>query len=447
MSNKNGGLSQDFLAKCKAEVASPVHEAVRGAIARVGIREVALNHEAPSQHRRGFSIETKMGEITSQKNSGRCWMFAALNVARVKVMEKYNLKNFEFSQTYTIFWDKLEKANYFLESIIKTAHEPANSRIVSHLLQTCTEDGGQWDMFSGLLAKYGSIPKEQMPETFHSSATPTFNLELASYLRFFASELRDQIAAGASEEEVRASKEKMLQGIYGMLEKAFGKVPEKVEFAYRDKDTNEYHRLPAMTPQEFFAETVGWDLTQKVSLINAPTADKPYGRAYTVDFLGSVIDAPEIRYINVPIEELKKAAIKSMEAGVPVWFGCDVGKLSTRESGIMDLDAYVYDRVWEVERRWTKAKRLDYGQSLLTHAMVLTGVDIDNDGKPRCWKVENSWSKDVGNKGVFSISDSWFDEFVYQIMVDREFIDPEVLKALDQPVIHLDPWDPMGALA
>ncbi len=442
-----GNISPELLDKFRAEVASPVHEAVRGAVARVGIREVAIDNEAVREHRRGYSIETKMGEITSQKQSGRCWMFAALNVARVKVMEKYNLKNFEFSQTYTIFWDKLEKANYFLESIIKTADKPANSRLVSHLLQTCTEDGGQWAMFSGLLAKYGSVPKEAMPETFHSSCTTVFNLELGSYLRFFASELRDFIASGASEEQVRAEKDKMLQGIYGMLEKAFGKVPEHVEFAYRDKDTNEYHRMPKMTPQEFFAETVGWKLEDKVSLINAPTADKPFGHAYTVDFLGSVIDAPEIKYINVEIDELKKAAIASMKAGIPVWFGCDVGKISTRDTGIMDLDAYAYDRVWEVERRWTKAKRLDYGQSLLTHAMVLTGVDLDDDGKPRVWKVENSWSKDVGNKGVFSMSDAWFDEFVYQVMVDREFIEAEILKALDEPVTHLDPWDPMGALA
>ena len=238
----------------------------------------------------------------------------------------------------------------------------------------------------------------------------------------------------------------MLYFIYNVLVKALGEIPETFTYDYRDKD-NAFHRIADITPQEFFKKYVGWDLTNLVSLLNAPTADKPYGRAYTVKYLGTVKEAQPIRYINAPIEVLKEAAITSIKAGEPVWFGCDVGQMSIRDGGIMDEKSYQYDLTLGEGLNLTKAQRLDYGDSLLTHAMVFVGVNLDDEGKPLTWKVENSWGDKAGKKGIYSMSDKWFDEYNYQIAVDQKYIPEKWLKALDEPVIELEPWDPMGALA
>lgn len=416
------------------------------AVARVGIQEATLNNEVLKKHLFVYSDETKIGEITNQKSSGRCWMFASLNVARVRIMEEFNLETFEFSQNYTFFWDKLEKSNFFLESILSTLDEPRDGRLIHHLLQDPVQDGGQWDMFSGILEKYGAVPKDIMPETFSSSNSRAMDEEITRRLRAFACRLRQGHKQGKSADELRGQKEEMLYHIYRILVHCLGEPPYKFEYSFRDKD-KKFHRLPAMTPQEFFKKYVGWDLSKRVSLINCPTADKPYGKAYTVKFLGTVAEAPGIRYINVPIEVVKETAIRSIKAGQPVWFGCDVVKDLLRKEGIMDLDAYMLDESLGAYDRLDKAERVDYSDSVPCHAMVLAGVDLDENGKPLTWKVENSWSDKSGKKGIYSMTDDWFTEYTYQIMVDRSFVDEEWLKALDGEIVELDPWDPMGALA
>lgn len=440
-------ISKDLIEKYKSDYEkNPVNKTVAGAIARVGLQEASLNNETLRVHNYLFSEETKRGEITNQKASGRCWMFAALNTARVNTMEKFNLETIEFSQNYTLFWDKLEKSNYFLESILETLDEPRDGRLVAHLLKDPIQDGGQWDMFSGILEKYGAVPKSVMPETYHSSNTMGMVTIITHRLRKYAQLLRKAHKEGKPIAELRKMKEEFLSEVYGILVKALGEIPEKFDFEYRDKD-KKFHRDENLTPQEFFKKYVGWNLKDKISLINAPTEDKPYGRAYTVKFLGTVKEGTPICYINVPIEALKEAAIKSIKAGEPVWFGCDVGKMSARKEGIMDMDIFNYDLTVGKLPEFTKAERLDYSESLLTHAMVFTGVDLDSDGKPIKWQVENSWGDEIGKKGIFSMSDAWFDQYNYQIMVDKKFVDPKWLKALEQDVIKLEPWDPMGALA
>lgn len=420
--------------------------AAASAIARVGINEASLNNEALRRHNHLFSHTTKRGDITAQERSGRCWMFAALNAARVDTMKKYNMKTFEFSQTYTFFWDKFERANYVFDAIIETADELPDSRVVSHLLTEPLNDGGQWDMFKGILEKYGVVPKDHMPETFHSSNTTVLDTVLTSMVRHFAIELREEYAKTKSREAAAALKPDMLYKVYNILVKALGAVPETVNFEYMDKDDT-YHRLDPMTPQEFFKTVIGWNLSDKISLINAPTKDKPYGKVYTIKHLGSIVEADPIRHLNVPIEVLKNAAIKSIKDGVPVWFGCDVGKLSERDAGIMDMELFNYAHTLGYVPAWTKEQRLDYGESLLTHAMVFTGVNIDKTEKPVNWQVENSWGDKHGKKGMFSMSDEWFNEFVYQIMIDKKYLEPEWAKKYDGEIIELAPWDPMGALA
>lgn len=425
---------------------NPANQVVKGAMAKVGIEDSSLDNNVVRRHPFVFSEETKKGEITNQKASGRCWMFAALNTARVDTMNRLNVDTFEFSQNYTLFWDKLEKSNTFLDSILDTLDEELPSRLVQHLLTDPIQDGGQWDMFAGILEKYGAVPKSVMPETYHSSNTRVLNGILTSKLREFAAVLRKGHAEGQSMDELEGKKEQMLSFLYSVLVKALGEIPETFTFEYRDKD-NLFHRLEEITPKEFFDTYVGWELENKISLINAPTKDKPYGRAFTVKYLGTVKEARPIRYVNVPNEVLKEAAVASIQAGEPVWFGCDVGKMSTRDTGIMDERAFDYEATLGDGFHLNKAERLDYGDSLLTHAMVFVGVDLNAEGDPINWKVENSWGEKVGSKGIFSMSDKWFDEYNYQIAVDRKFIPEKWLKALEEPVIELEPWDPMGALA
>jgi len=373
-------------------------------------------------------------------------MFAALNTLRYQVMKKYNLKTFELSQAYLFFWDKLEKSNYFLESILDTLDEPANGRLVSYLLTAPVNDGGQWDMLCNLIEKYGVVPKTAYPESKASSGSREMDMTLTEKLREDACILRKLHKEGAGLDELRARKTRMLGEIYRLLCICLGEPPKTFTFEYRDKDNN-FHREEGLTPKSFFEKYVGVDLSDYVSLINAPTEDKPYGRSYTVQYLGNVKEGSAVRYLNLPIEELKKAAIAQMKDGQPVWFGCDVGKHSERDSGIMDLDIRGLEDLLDTRFTMTKAERLDYGQSLMTHAMVFQGVNLDENGKPNRWRVENSWGKEPGKDGYYLMTDRWFDEYMYQVVVNKKYLTAEQIAAYEAEPIALEPWDPMGSLA
>ena len=421
-------------------------KAIMGSIAKNGINDSSLNNEISRRHNHIFNIKAERGEITSQNSSGRCWMFAALNTARVDTMKKYNLKTLEFSQNYTLFWDKFERSNYFLDAIIENVDKDLDSRLLAFLLNDPLGDGGQWDMFKSILKKYGVVPKNHMPETFHSSNTAVLRRYLTGMLRFYTSQLREEYQKSKDIEKLKSMKEEMLYNIYNILVKSLGNPPKKVNFEYVDKD-DKFHNIPEMSPQDFFKEAVGWNLDDKVSLINAPTKDKPYNSLYTVKYLGNISEGNPVKYLNLEISKLKSAALKSLKDGNPVWFGCDVGKLSERDLGIMDMDTFNYNLTLGYVPEWTKEKQLDYYDSALTHAMVFTGVNIDKNGKIINWEVENSWGEKPGDKGMFSMSDQWFDEFVYQIMTDKKYLESEDIKYLDGELTSLEPWDPMGALA
>lgn len=392
-----------------------------------------------------FSVDVTTGKVSNQKQSGRCWMFAALNTFRHKMLNAFNLKDFELSQNHTFFWDKYEKANYFYENVLATAQEPLSSRKVAFLLQTPQQDGGQWDMIVSIFQKYGVVPKAVMPESSNSSNSRDLNNYLNKKLRKDAATLRQLVADGQSEAAIQEAKEGMLQEIYNFLATSLGTPPETFDFEYRDEEKN-YHIDRGLTPQTFYDKYVGVDLDDYVSIINAPTADKPYNKSYTVEMLGNVVGGKEVKYLNVDMETFKKLAIAQLEQGESVWFGCDVGQSSTRDSGIMALDAYDMNDLFDIDFTMTKAQRLDYGESLMTHAMVLTGVDIV-DGKSTKWKVENSWGEKVGTNGFFVMSDEWMDEYTYQIVVRKEFLTAEQLAAFEAEPQVLAPWDPMGALA
>lgn len=419
--------------------------ALQRGVVKNGIRASAENIQTHVENTPVFSIDLATGKVANQKQSGRCWMFAALNTFRHKLLTTFQLKDFELSQNYTFFWDKYEKANYFYENILNTADQPVTSREVAFLLQTPQQDGGQWDMIVSLFQKYGVVPKSVMPESSNSSNSRDLNNYLNKLLRKHAVLLRQMILEEATEEEIQANREAMLQEVYNLLAISLGTPPTVFDFEYRDEEKN-YHLDQGLTPQSFYDKYVDVDLDEYISIINAPTEDKPFMKSYTVDMLGNVVDGKQVKYLNLEMEDFKALAVKQLEQGESVWFGCDVGQSSTRDSGIMALDAYDVEDLFDVDLTMTKAERLDYGESLMTHAMVLTGVDLI-DGQAKKWKVENSWGEKVGEKGFFVMSDEWMDEYTYQIVVRKEFLTPEQLAAFEAEPTVLAPWDPMGALA
>lgn len=440
-------ITVEVLEKMEQEFdANAAHKLAMNAATKSGITSLLRDADLEKRMRFSFSIDLEAGKVTNQKQSGRCWMFAALNTMRVEVMKKLNLENMELSQNYTLFYDKLEKANYFLETILDTVDEPTNGRLISWLLMAPLNDGGQWDMLANIIRKYGIVPKEAMPETFSSSCTREITPWMTKKLREFACTLRTAYAKGASMEELQEKKQEMMSVIYRMLVIALGKPPKTFSWETRDKD-RQFIRMNDITPQDFFAEYVGWNLDDYVSIINAPTQDKPFYHSYTVQYLGNVTEGHIVRHLNLPIEEMKQLAIRQMQDGQVVWFGCDVGQFHEKDLGIMDTDGIQAGLLFDTDFPMSKAERLDYGESLMTHAMVFTGVNLDKEGKPDRWKVENSWGEDRGNKGFYIMSDRWFDEYMYQVVVNKKYLSKEQRKAYEEEPTVLAPWDPMGSLA
>lgn len=411
-----------------------------------GLNKSCLNHEARRRNPHTFSLSLKQGSVTNQKQSGRCWLFAAMNVMRSRIIQKWNLEDFELSQNYMLFWDKLEKSNYFLENILDTLQEPIGSRLLDFLLRDPVGDGGQWDMMANLVEKYGVVPKYAMPESAVSSSTREMGQVMTELLRRDAAVLRRMASGGADREALTAEKEKMLGEIYRILVICLGEPPRTVDFQVRDKEDH-FIRDCGLTPKQFFDKYVDLNLGDYISLINAPTSDKPFYHSYTVKMLGNVKEGRPVRYINLPIGELKEAAIAQMKDGEPVWFGCDVGPYSERETGLLDPDNYDYENTLQIRLDMTKAERLDYGQSLMTHAMVFQGVNLDPDGRPTRWRVENSWGDEPGQKGYYVMSDAWFDEYMYQVVVHKKYLNSRQLAVIDSEMTELNPWDPMGSLA
>ncbi len=434
-----GKYSEDFQSDRTSRVAC---HAVTGS----GLYKSSLDPAVAWKNNHEFSLTLKQGAVTSQKQSGRCWLFAAMNVMRARIIQKCNLDTFELSQNYMMFWDKLEKSNWFLENILDTLEEENGSRLLSFLLTDPLGDGGQWDMMANLVNKYGVVPKYSMPETVVSSGTREMNRILTEFLRGCACSLRKAAKNGAGREALEQSKERMLGDVYRTLCICLGEPPRTVNMEVRDKEGNFIQEYD-MTPQEFFKKYVDMDLHDYISLINAPTEDKPFYHRYTVKMLGNVKEGAPVCYINLPIEELKAAAIAQLKSGEPVWFGCDMGPRISRDTGVMDLDIYDFKDILQIDLSMTKAERLDYGQSQMTHAMVFQGVNLTRDGRPTRWRVENSWGEDAGKKGYYVMSDDWFSEYMYQVVVNKKFLNEKQLAVLDTETIVLKPWDPMGSLA
>ena len=420
------------------------NDVVRHAISKTNLSTIVRSQDEIENVNFDFEINVKTLSAANQRQSGRCWIFAATNVLREMIAKQLNLGEFELSQSHVAFYDRLEKCNYVLETIIELLDKDYDDRTLTFILQSGIGDGGQWDMFVNVVNKYGLCPKHVFPETATSSATRDTNLLINFNLRKFASDSK-VLFREKGLEAVRKEKEDVLKRIYFLLINAYGVPPKEFTFEYTDKDGN-YYRQEGLTPLKFKQEYIGDKLNDYVSLINAPTKDKPFNKSFTVKYLGNVGGGKIVTHLNLPMERLKELIIAQLKDGNIVWFGSDVGFYGDREVGIWDDRIFDYPSAVDLDFKMDKGESLDFRASAMNHAMCITGVAFKN-GKPDKWKIENSWGTANGKDGYYYMSASWFDHFVYQAVVDKKYLSEAELKAYNAKPIELKPWDPMGSLA
>ena len=419
------------------------NKVAQNAVTNVQLPDLTLNRDLVQDIDDSFSTKLDDWKVTAQMRSGRCWLFATLNLLRVGAMKKMNLKNFEFSQAHIHFWDKFERANHLLEAVIETSDRPVDDRTIHFLLSDPIGDGGQWNMAMNLIRKHGLVPKSAYPESNSSSATRWMNAELKNILRSSACEIRAIVDGGGSIDEARAHKEKRIADIWNMLCIHLGTPPKTFNWQWRDKD-NEFHRNGRMTPQQFAAEFVDIDWEDYVCIVNDPR--NKYYQTYTIDFLQNVAGGPPVVYLNVPNKEMKAITQKLLEDGIPVWMGCDVGKEMDRKRGLWDAELFDVEGLYGIEYGMDKADRLRHNQTMMTHAMLFTGVDVVN-GRPRRWRVENSWGQDTGQKGYYTMNDNWYDQYMFEIAAPTSYLNEKMQAGLETEPVVLPAWDPMGSLA
>ena len=417
---------------------------IRHALVKNSLLTVASSQDEIKEMDFNFDINIKTLPAANQKASGRCWLFAATNVCREVIAKKLNLANFELSQSYLAFYDRLEKSNYLLEAVIELIDKEYDDRTLAFLLQNGVGDGGQWDMFVSLANKYGLCPKNVYPETNTSSATRETAQLINFTIRKFASDAK-ALFLEKGLEAVRKEKEEVLNKIYFLLVNAYGLPPEKFDFEYTDKD-GIYHLEKGFDALSFKDKYLGDSLNDYVSLINAPTKDKAFGKTYTVQYLGNVVGGKQVTHLNVTMDRMKELILSQLRDDRIVWFGSDVGFYGDREEGVWDDTRFDLSTPFGLDLKMNKGESLDYHASQMNHAMCITGVSF-KEGIPSKWKIENSWGKDRAKDGYYMMSASWFDQFVYQAVVDKKYLNNEELKALQGEPVVLKPWDPMGSLA
>jgi bleomycin hydrolase len=432
-------LDQDTMMQLQASFQlDPANRALMNAISNNDVNKLALNRELINDNDDVFNISLDVEGITNQESTGRCWLFAALNTMRPEVKEKYNLKSFEFSEAYLFFWDKLEKANYFLETVIETRDRDIDDRELQDILEDPVPDGGWWNYAVNLIEKYGAVPKELMPETQNSSNSRWMNKTLNNLARQDAAELREMAGQGKKPVALRERKMEMMKEIYRLLVFHFGLPPQKFTWRAKDKDGHLVEKTG--TPSEFYRQVVGVDLNRFVVLCDYPSF--PYGDHYQLNFCTNMPETPDMHFINVNIEKLKKYAQLSVEDSVPVWFGADVGWQMERDHGIMAAGIYDYKSLFDIQDGLNKADRIRYRGTTPNHAMIFVGADTSG-GRVLKWRVENSWGSDRGNKGYWTLYDDWFDKYVFTVIIDKKYIAEEDLRLFDKKPKKIPAWDPL----
>lgn len=435
---QQGGITQDMLNQIKSSYKhTPADKAIYNAMAETSIAVLAKNHENLANFDTNFTNKVVSHGITDQQQSGRCWLFTGLNVLRAQMMAKYGLDEMEFSQNYCFFYDQLEKANLFLQGIIDTREKPMDDKMVEWLFRNPISDGGQFTGISDVIGKYGVVPSSVMPETYSSENTSQIARLVGLKLREFGLQLRDEAAKGVKVSVLEAKKTEMLSTVYRMLALAFGEPVERFTWTMNG-ETKEY------TPQSFYQEYLGNDLTNNyVMLMNDPSRE--YYKCYEIDFDRHVYDGKNWTYVNLPVEDIKAMAIESIKDSTMMYFSCDVAKFLDSKRGTLDLKNFDYESLMGTTFGMNKKQRVQTFASGSSHAMTLMAVDLDKDGKPKKWMVENSWGAEAGYKGHLIMTDEWFDEYMFRLVVEKKYVPEKVLNILKQKPIRLPAWDPMFA--
>ncbi|WEV64976.1 C1 family peptidase [Bifidobacterium sp. ESL0732] len=470
------------------------HVAANAAV-KNGVIKAATSYEGTRELTHDFSIELKQGSITDQQRSGRCWMFASLNTLRYELMHRWKLEDFEFSETYLFFWDKFEKSNAYLENVLATLDEPTDSRTFETINAYPADDGGWWQMFVNLVNKYGLVPKSAYPESQNSKDSDAFTQYLTTKLHQFAIQLRDHHENGMAMSELRESKKRYMEDIYRICAISLGEPPAKFDWRARvkdgDDDKNDESENKSgsgknskdsknnatsdaeaekskenaekseqgepgiderkqivehgITPLDFYHKYVPVDVNDFVTLCNNPMRSRPFYTHFQLKYSTNVAETGNLDFTNVPIDVLRKAAVDQVKAGHPIWFACDCMQYCVRDGGYFSKNAVRVDELFGTDFDIDKANGLEYGDYPSNHAMTITGVNLDENGKPNRWKIENSWGKSTGTDGYYVADGEWFDQFVTEVIIRKEFLDDRTLKASQSEPVVLDPWQTISA--
>lgn len=438
--DSKGGISQEQLKEISSSYNQTQNDkAIHNALATNPINKLALNHERLSNTDTYFSHKVKTKGISNQKNSGRCWLFTGLNVMRADMIDKYDLPEFQLSQNYNTFWDLFEKSNLFLQTIIDTAKEPKDNRRVEWLFHNPLSDGGQFTGIIDIVSKYGVVPASVMPETAQSESTSTMRSLLSLKLREWGLQLRKMATEGDSTSKLEQEKVNMLKQVYRFLALNLGVPPTKFEWT-RFNSKGEPVETRQFTPKEFYDEFIGYDLKNGyVMMMNDPS--RPYWEVYEIDLDRHTYDGENWKFVNVPMDVIKETAIKSIKDSTMMYFSCDVGKFIDRDNGRLDLDTYDYESLFGISFPMTKADRISSGASASTHAMTLAGVDLDKEGKPTKWLIENSWGNGANN-GYLIMTDDWMNEYLFRLVAEKQYVPEKVIETLNsKKPIMLPAWD------
>ncbi len=439
---QNGGISPEMLQQIQQSYqGTATDKALRNAIGNNDIRKLALNQENRKALDTHFSVRVNTKGITNQESSGRCWLFTGLNVMRAKAIAKYDLPAFQFSQVYSFFWDQLEKSNLFLQGVIDTGKSPMSDQTVEWLFKHPLSDGGTFTGVADIVSKYGLVPAEAMPETHSSENTSRMANLISLKLKEFGLQLRDMIAKGVKPAALEKEKAAMLGTVYRMLALNLGVPPTEFDFIRRDGQGNPVeteHHTPMTFLEKYGDPTL---LTDYVMLMNDPSRE--YYKTYEIDYDRHRYDGKNWTYVNLPLDDIKQMAIASLKDSTMMYFSCDVGKQLDSERGLLDVNNYDYESLMGVKFGMNKEERIRTFSSGSSHAMTLVAVDLDEAGAPKKWLVENSWGAASGWQGHLIMTDEWFNEYMFRLVVETKYVPEKVMKLFKQKPVRLPAWDPM----
>ena len=440
---QTGGISSKMLGEIqKQNKMTPAENAIANAIAANSIDNLAQNRNNAAELDTYFSIETPKQTITDQKSSGRCWMFSGMNVLRANFAKRTDSLRVEFSQAYLFFYDQLEKANLFLQGVIDTGKKPIDDQRVQFFFKNPINDGGTFCGVADLTEKYGLVPKQVMPESYSSDNTSKMARLISSRLREDGLILRKMVAEGKKASDIEKAKTEMLATVYRMLALTIGEPPTQFTYAHRNKDGKAVGEPKTYTPQEFFKEVVGDKLNGTfIMVMNDPR--RPYYKTYEVELDRHTYDGHNWKYLNLPMDDIEQMAIASLKDGRKLYSSYDVGKMLDRKRGYGDTENFDYGSLMGTTFGMNKAERISTFDSGSTHAMTLTAVDLDANGKAKKWKVENSWGASWGQQGCMIMSDRWFREYMFRLVVDKKYVSEELLKLNEQKPVMVTPEDPI----